>query len=122
MTEEIAAFTELGDYLAMPVCTYSAGMMLRLAFAVSTCVDPDILLMDEWMAVGDAHFLKKAERRMQRLIDRSSILVIASHSEDLIKRLCNKAALLDRGKVVAAGEVDEVLNAYRNGTLGSPGD
>ena len=111
-TTEIAEFTALGDYLAMPVRTCSGGMKLRLAFAVSTCVDPEILLMDEWIAGGDAHFLKKAERRMQRLIDRSSILVIASHSTDLMKRLCTKAILLDQGQVKAIGPVDEIVDQY----------
>ncbi len=109
-TEEIAAFTELEDYLAMPVRTYSTGMMLRLAFAVSTCIEPEILLMDDWIAAGDAHFLKKAERRMETLIDRSRILVIASHSTDLIRRICTKAVLLDQGKVVSIGQVDELLS------------
>ena len=120
-TDEIAAFTELGDHLAMPVRTYSSGMTLRLAFAVSTCVDPEILLMDEWIAVGDAHFLDKAERRMERLVDRSRILVIASHSPDLIRRTCTKAVGLDSGRVVAVGAVDEVLTAYRGGTFAAAG-
>lgn len=111
-TEEITTFTELGDYLAMPVRTYSTGMLLRLAFAVSTCMEPEILLMDEWMAVGDAQFVEKAERRMDNLIGLSSILVIASHSRELIKRVCNKAILLDHGQVSTVGDVDEVLQTY----------
>ena len=111
-TEDIAAFTELGDYLYMPVRTYSSGMMLRLAFAVSTCIDPEILLLDEWLAVGDAQFLEKAERRMQMLIDRSRILVIASHSPDLIRRTCTKAILLDHGQIASIGGVNQVLKAY----------
>ncbi len=113
MMDEIAEFTDLGDYLAMPMRTYSAGMRLRLALAVSTCFDPEILLMDEWIGLGDAHFLEKAKGRMERFVGRSSILVIASHSEALIERHCNKAVLLDRGEVTAIGPVDEVLNAYR---------
>ncbi len=111
-TDEIAEFTELGDYLSVPVRTYSTGMMLRLAFAVSTCVDPEILLMDEWLGVGDAHFLVKAERRMERLVDHSRILVIASHSNALIKRLCNKVVLLDHGELKAMGLVAEILDRY----------
>ena len=111
-TDEIAEFTELGDYLSVPVRTYSTGMMLRLAFAVSTCIDPEILLMDEWIGVGDAHFLEKAERRMERLVDQSRILVIASHSDALIKRLCNKVVLLDHGEVKAIGLVADVLDRY----------
>ncbi len=111
-TDEIAEFTELGDYLSVPVRTYSTGMMLRLAFAVSTCIDPDILLMDEMIGVGDAHFLEKAERRMERLVDQSRILVIASHSDALINRLCNKVVLLDHGEVKAIGLVAEILDQY----------
>jgi len=111
-TDEIAEFTELGDYLSVPMRTYSTGMMLRLAFAVSTCIDPEILLMDEWIGVGDAHFLEKAERRMERLVDHSRILVIASHSDALIKRLCNKVVLLDHGEVKAIGLVEEILDQY----------
>ncbi len=112
-TEEIAEFTELGDYLAMPVRSYSTGMMLRLAFAVSTCIDPEILLIDEWIGVGDAHFLDKAERRMERLVDRSRILVIASHAPDLIRRTCTRAVLLDHGAVKSTGPVEEVLAQYK---------
>ena len=111
-TDEIAEFTELGDYLSVPVRTYSTGMMLRLAFAVSTCIDAEILLMDEWIGVGDAHFLEKAERRMERLVGQSRILVIASHSDALIKRLCNKVVLLDHGEVKAIGLVEEILDQY----------
>ncbi len=110
--KKIAEFTELGDYLAMPVHTYSSGMRLRLGLAVSTCFDPEILLMDEWIGMGDAHFMEKAKARMDRFVERSTILVIASHSMPLIKRFCNKAVLLDRGGVAAAGTVDEVLYAY----------
>ena len=87
-------------------------MRLRLAFAVSTCINPEILLLDEWIAAGDAHFLEKAEQRMNSVIDRSRILVIASHSQDLIKRLCNKGVLLDAGQVKACGPIGEVLQAY----------
>ncbi len=112
MMDEVAEFTDLGDYLAMPVHTYSSGMRLRLGLAVSTCFDPEILLMDEWIGMGDARFLEKAERRMDRFVGRSSILVIASHSEALIERRCNKAVLLDQGNVKATGSVEEVLEPY----------
>ncbi|MEM7225591.1 MAG: ABC transporter ATP-binding protein [Pseudomonadota bacterium] len=111
-SEEIAEFTELGEYLDMPVRTYSSGMVLRLAFAISTCVDPEILLMDEWLSVGDAHFIKKAEVRMLALFQRSSIMVMASHSEQLIRDVCNKAVLLHQGQVLTVGEVGQVLEAY----------
>lgn len=112
-SNDIAAFTELGDYLALPVRMYSSGMALRLAFAISTCVDPEILLMDEWIAAGDAHFLDKAKKRMDNMIDRASILVMASHSEDLIRRLCTKVVYLGAGRVRAFGPVEEGLKAYK---------
>jgi len=110
--EDIIAFTELGDYLAVPVRTYSSGMVLRLAFAISTSVEPEILLMDEWIGVGDARFLQKAERRLEDMVHRAGIMVIASHSADLVRRICNKALYMDKGQVIAAGPVAEVLSAY----------
>ena len=96
---EIAEFTELGEYLEMPVRTYSAGMRVRLAFAVSTSVSADILLMDEWLSVGDAGFNEKASKRLESLVEKSSALVIASHSPQLIARLCNRGIRLHRGKL-----------------------
>ncbi len=110
--DEIGAFTELGDYLQMPVRTYSSGMMLRLAFAISTCFVPDILLLDEWIGVSDARFVDKAERRMHEVVGQSSIVVIASHSNDLIKRLCNKALYIEGGRLRLYGSAEEVLDAY----------
>jgi ABC-2 type transport system ATP-binding protein/lipopolysaccharide transport system ATP-binding protein len=113
-TEEIATFTELGEYLDMPVRAYSSGMLLRLAFAVSTCFVPDILLLDEWISAGDARFLNKAEERLQGMIKRSGILVLASHSEEIIKRLCNRAFLLEGGRLRAAGTPDEIFALYNS--------
>ena len=112
-TGEIEAFTELGGYLAMPVHTYSAGMRLRLAFAVCTCGAPDILLMDEWFSVGDAAFIEKVRRRLENLVERSGILVLASHNLTLLKRICTKAVLLEEGRVKSTGSVEEVLEAYQ---------
>lgn len=111
-TAEIAEFTELGGYLDMPVSTYSTGMRMRLAFGVSTCVDPEILLVDEIFGAGDAKFQAKAKKRMVDLVDRSSILVMASHAMPTIKQICNRAILLDRGEIVAMGDPDEVEAAY----------
>ncbi len=88
--EEIADFTELGKFLELPVRTYSTGMQMRLGFAVSTTVPADIILMDEWLSVGDSDFLIKAEKRLLDYIQKSSILVIASHSEDLISKTTNQ--------------------------------
>lgn len=110
--EEVAEFTELGHYLDMPVRTYSAGMMIRLAFAISTCIPPEILLMDEWLAAGDVHFLHKAKRRMEEFIRGSSILVLASHSMPLLEQWCNRAVLLHEGRSILVGGVKEVIAAY----------
>jgi ABC-type polysaccharide/polyol phosphate transport system ATPase subunit len=109
---EIAEFTELGDYLDVPVRTYSSGMTLRLAFAVCTCTSPDILLMDEFLAVGDAHFMHRAEERLNRMVNRAGIMVLATHSTELMARLCNKAIWLEAGQIRMAGRVDEVLERY----------
>jgi ABC-type polysaccharide/polyol phosphate transport system ATPase subunit len=111
--DDVAEFTELGNYLDMPVRTYSAGMMVRLAFAISTCVPPEILVMDEWLAAGDARFLAKAQKRMETFVEASSILVLASHSLPLIQAWCTSALLLDQGHILAAGAVDEVVAAYQ---------
>ena len=110
---EIAAFTGLGHYLAMPVHTYSTGMMLRLAFAASTAIEPEILLMDEWIGVGDAAFVEKAECRLKSFVDRAGILVLASHDPALLERVCTKAVLLDAGRTIAIGPVSEVLHEYK---------
>ncbi len=111
-TPEIAAFSELGDYLTLPVRTYSSGMMLRLAFGVATSIEPEILLLDEGLGAGDAAFAERAKRRFDDLMARSSIVVLASHSDGLIRELCNKAVYLDKGQVQMAGAVDEVIEAY----------
>lgn len=111
-TEEIESFTELGDYLSMPVRTYSAGMMLRLGFAVCTCTNPDILLMDEWISVGDASFIEKAELRLKSLVDHAGILVLASHNQDLLEHVCTKGILLNHGRVQSMGSIRDVLDEY----------
>jgi ABC-2 type transport system ATP-binding protein/lipopolysaccharide transport system ATP-binding protein len=110
---EIAEFTELGDYLDMPVRTYSAGMMLRLGFGVATCFEPEILLMDEWILAGDAQFMAKAERRIKGFIERASVLVLSSHNLNLCNQWCNKALWLDQGQVKALGPANEVIADYR---------
>ena len=91
---DIVEFTELGDYLDIPVRTYSSGMMTRLTFAVATCFAPEILLMDEWIMAGDAAFLAKAQKRIETFIEKASILVLASHSSEILERWCNKGILL----------------------------
>lgn len=110
--DEIIAFSELGDFIDMPLRTYSSGMHLRLAFSVSTMVRPEILLMDEWLAVGDQGFTHKAEARLAELVQATNILVIASHSRDLIRTTCNRVLWLEHGKVRMDGAPDEVLPVY----------
>lgn len=110
---EIAEFTGLGDYLAMPVRTYSSGMMVRLAFAISTSIMPEILLIDEIFNAGDINFMQKARDRMVSLVNQSSIVVIATHSNELIKEFCNKALLMDGGKIKYFGAVDEAIDLYQ---------
>jgi ABC-type polysaccharide/polyol phosphate transport system ATPase subunit len=109
---DIVAFTELGDYVDIPVRTYSSGMMTRLTFAVTTCFAPEILLMDEWVIAGDAGFLKKAQHRIEAFLEKTSIVVLASHSEEICRRWCNKAVWMDRGEVRAFGEIGDILDAY----------
>jgi len=99
--DEIAEFSELGDYLSMPIRTYSSGMLLRLAFAVSTAVAPEILLLDEWLSVGDASFREKAERRLLEMIESSAIMVLASHDENLIRRFCSRILRLEHGRTAS---------------------
>lgn len=110
--EEIVAFAELGDFMEMPVRTYSSGMHLRLAFAVSTVVRPEILLMDEWLSVGDADFQKKAEERLRDLVSGTKILAIATHSRELVESVCNRAIWLEHGNIKMDGPVSEVSKAY----------
>jgi len=112
--EEIAEFAELGDFLAMPLRTYSSGMNFRLAFSISTCIEPEILLMDEWISAGDMQFVKKIECRLQDFVGRSGITVLASHDTDLLQRTCNKAVLLEDGRIIKIGTVSEVLDCYWN--------
>lgn len=116
--QEIADFCELGDYLDLPIRTYSSGMRVRLAFAVSTAVDAEILLLDEVMGVGDASFMHKAERRLADLHSRAEIVVLAMHANNEIRRVCNKALWMQRGRVRAFGAVEDVVSAYEQETAG----
>jgi ABC-2 type transport system ATP-binding protein/lipopolysaccharide transport system ATP-binding protein len=109
LVDEIAAFTDLGDYLNMPIRAYSAGMLTRLAFAVATSSDPEMLLMDEWIETGDADFFHRAEARLNALIQKAGILVLASHNLALIRHYCNAAIWLEHGELKAMGPVEEVL-------------
>lgn len=112
--DEIADFTGLGPFLAMPVKTYSAGMQARLAFAAATAVEADVLLMDEWIAVGDADFQRLAHKRLLNLVERAGILVLASHDLDLLRLYCNKVMRLEGGVASPVADIrklEELLAA-----------
>ena len=114
VTENVLAFCELGEFINLPIKTYSAGMLVRLAFGVTTALTSDILLMDEIIGAGDAAFLKRAETRLKSFIDRAGIMVIASHSPAIISQWCNRGILLESGKIIKVGKVDEVLTLYES--------
>ena len=102
--EEIAEFSGLGEFLEMPVRTYSSGMSMRLAFSIASTVEAEILIMDEWLSVGDADFVKKAEDRLRSLVDRTPILVMATHSQEILSQVCTRVLQLEGGKVVSGNK------------------
>ena len=110
--EEVGRFSELGDFLDMPVRCYSSGMLLRLAFATSTAVDPDILLLDEVMAAGDASFIERARARLDQMMERARIVVFATHALDLLPKMCERSIWLDHGQIVLDGPTADVVSAY----------
>jgi ABC-2 type transport system ATP-binding protein len=112
-TDEIAEFSELGDYLSMPLRTYSVGMRIRLALGVVTSIDPEILLLDEGIGAVDAAFMVKARDRLHDLVRRSGILVFASHSDEFLRQLCDTAVWLDHGQIREQGPLREVLTSYK---------
>ena len=111
--DDIAAFTELGDYLSMPLRTYSTGMRVRLALGVVTSIDPEILLLDEGIGAVDAEFLAKARARLFELVERSGILVFASHSDEFLADLCDTAIWLEHGTIREHGPLRDVLCHYK---------
>lgn len=115
-TPEISEVSGLGSYLHLPVRTYSAGMGMRLAFSIATAIEPEILLLDEGLSAGDASFAETAELRIQSLMQRSRILVLASHSTHLLKTWCTSAILLEHGRIVYRGPVDDAIEFYKERT------
>jgi len=109
---DIVEFTELGEFLALPVSTYSSGMQTRLAFGVATSLNPEILIADENIGTGDARFIARAEQRMRAMMEQSSILVVASHSLATLQHMCNRAILFEHGRIIADGPVDVVAEQY----------
>ena len=110
--KEIAEFSELGEFLDMPVKYYSSGMFVRLAFSVSTAIKPDILLLDEVVAAGDASFLKKAEKRMNEMIDIAKIMVLVTHSMNTAKDLTNRCLWFEKGEILMDGQPEKVIEEY----------
>lgn len=114
---EIAEFSELGSFLNMPVKYYSSGMFVRLAFSVSTAITPDILLLDEVIAAGDAGFIDKATKRMMEMIETSKILIFVTHNMAMAAKLCNRCIWLEKGTIVMDGDSAEVTAAYLKSTV-----
>jgi ABC-type polysaccharide/polyol phosphate transport system ATPase subunit len=116
----IAAFAELGEFLNMPVRYYSAGMMVRLAFSIATAVEPEVLLIDEVLSVGDMAFQEKARRRMREMMSRAKLAVIVSHDLVSLRALCDRGVWLDHGRVRREGPIDDVIAAYTESVQGTP--
>ncbi|MDX1411132.1 MAG: ATP-binding cassette domain-containing protein [Nitrospirales bacterium] len=112
MTPEIVEFAQLGDFITLPLRTYSTGMRMRLAFAIATVGTPDILLVDEVFGAGDNLFIKRAKERISKLLYRSKIVVLSSHSESIIREFCATCLYLDSGQIRAYGETEEILSLY----------
>ena len=110
----IAEFSGLGEYLNLPTRTYSSGMFLRLAFAISTSVEPEILIMDEMISAGDSEFIEKAERRLLEIVDKANILALASHDMKVIQTVCNKVLWLEHGTIEQFGPPQPVVQAYES--------
>lgn len=114
--DEIIDFSELGHFIEVPVKNYSSGMRARLGFSIATAVDPDILILDEVLSVGDAKFRKKSLAKVQSLFDHGVTVLFVSHNIQQVKAICNKAILLEHGKVIAQGNVDDVADIYEEKT------
>jgi lipopolysaccharide transport system ATP-binding protein len=119
LLEDIISFTGLGDFIDMPMRTYSSGMQMRLAFAISTVNRPEILLLDEWLSVGDESFREKAEKRLSQVVDESKILVVASHSRPLVEALCSRGVWVEAGKIREDGPISGVAKSYFSHRSGS---
>ena len=116
MAEEVGRFSGLGEFLDVPVRGYSAGMQVRLSFAMATVITPEVLLMDEWLLAGDADFMRRAQDRLGQLVEGADIMVLASHDMGVVREWCTRAIRLEGGRIVADGPVDEVVDAMAAGT------
>lgn len=111
--QEIVEFADIGEFIDVPVKNYSSGMRARLGFAIATIVEPDILILDEVLAVGDAKFRKKSEQKIMDMFDKGVTVLFVSHTEQQVRNLCTRAILLEKGHLTADGTVDEVVEKYR---------
>jgi lipopolysaccharide transport system ATP-binding protein len=116
LEDDVTEFAELGDFIDLPMRTYSSGMMVRLGFAMATAIRPQILLMDEWFLAGDAEFMEKAQRRLEDLVRGAQILVLSTHQASVVQDWCTRVLWLDQGRVREDGTPEAVLSSY----LGHP--
>lgn len=122
LEEDVAEFAELSDFLDLPVRIYSAGMVVRLGFALATAIKPQILLMDEWFLAGDAVFMEKARVRLEEMVRGADILVLSSHQNEIIRQWCSRVVWLDQGRIMADGQADDVLDRYTGSIPHHPAD
>lgn len=111
--DEIVAFADLGEFIDYPIKTYSAGMQVRLAFAISTCVGGDILLLDEVVGAGDANFMGKAKARVMELVDRAEIMILAAHDNNTLQSMCTRGLVFQHGELVFDGDIKLAVDAYK---------
>lgn len=111
--DEILEFSELGEFIDVPIKNYSSGMKSRLGFSIATVVEPEILILDEVLSVGDAKFRRKCERKMQKMFDHGVTVLFVSHNLSQVQRICNKAILLEHGQLIAQGDIDEISELYQ---------
>ncbi|MDI9488512.1 MAG: ABC transporter ATP-binding protein [Bacillota bacterium] len=116
---EIVEFSELGDFIHVPVKNYSSGMKARLGFSIATVMEPEILILDEVLSVGDAKFRKKSEKRILEMFDKGITVLFVSHSIEQVRRICNRAIILDKGTLVADGPVEEICKLYEEKFIGA---
>ncbi len=120
--DDIVAFSELGDFINVPLKNYSSGMKARLGFSVATIVEPEILILDEVLSVGDAKFRKKSEKKIKSMMKKGVTVLFVSHSIEQVKNICNKAIILEKGRLIASGKVDKVCAIYEELIGGSNGN
>ncbi len=114
--KEIVEFSELGHFIDVPIKNYSSGMKARLGFSIATAVAPDVLILDEVLSVGDAKFRKKSLAKVKSMFEDGVTVLFVSHNIEQVKSICNKAVLLEKGRIIASGSIDEVIPVYEEKT------